>query len=123
MLFSYTARYTRLNNGYMGQIVEWPEVVTEGIDLDDCRSLLRDALNEMILAYQALGQEIPLSNALIEQIPVEVTLVSQNEGGSHHVFSFPGIEEDVCVPAHRPLKPVYVRRFVALVDQIRELSQ
>ncbi|MBV5308202.1 type II toxin-antitoxin system HicB family antitoxin [Chromatium okenii] len=78
MLFSYTARYTRLNNGYMGQLVEWPEVVTEGIDLDDCRSLLRDALNEMILAYQALGQEIPLSNALIEQIPVEVTLVSQS---------------------------------------------
>jgi hypothetical protein len=32
----------------------------------------------MILAYQALGQEIPLSNALIEQIPVEVTLVSQS---------------------------------------------
>ena len=47
----------------------------------------------------------------------------RNEGDSHHVFSFPNIEEDVCIPAHRPLKPVYVRRFVALVDQIRELSQ
>jgi predicted RNase H-like HicB family nuclease len=78
MLFSYTARYTRLNNGYMGQLVEWPEVVTEGIDLDECRLLLRDALNEMILAYQELGRDIPSSNALIEQIPVEVALVHQS---------------------------------------------
>ena len=23
----------------------------------------------------------------------------RNEGGSHHVFSFPGVEDDVCVPA------------------------
>lgn len=38
----------------------------------------------------------------------------RNEGGSHHVFSFPGVEEDVCVPAHRPIKPVYVRQFLAL---------
>ena len=78
MLFSYTARYTRLNNGYMGQLVEWPEVVTEGIDLDECRLLLRDALNEMILAYQELGRDIPSSNALIEQIPVEVALAHQS---------------------------------------------
>ncbi|WP_200153481.1 type II toxin-antitoxin system HicB family antitoxin [Chromatium okenii] len=58
MLFSCTARYTPLNKG----LVEWPEVVTEGIDLDDCRLLLRDALNEMILAYQALGQDIHAKN-------------------------------------------------------------
>lgn len=45
----------------------------------------------------------------------------RSEGGSHHVSSFPGVEEDVCVPAHRPIKPVYVRRFLALVDQVKEL--
>jgi hypothetical protein len=38
-----------------------------------------------------------------------------------HVFSFPGVEEDVCVPAHRPIKPVYVRQFVALVDKAKEV--
>ncbi len=46
----------------------------------------------------------------------------RNEGGSHHVFSYPGIDEDVCVPAQRPIKPVYVRQFVALVNKAKELQ-
>ncbi len=33
-----------------------------------------------------------------------------------------GIEEDVCVPAHRPIEPVYVRQFVALVHRAKELQ-
>jgi len=36
----------------MGQLVEWPEVVTEGKDIEECRMMLRDALNEMLLAYK-----------------------------------------------------------------------
>ncbi|CAH1202619.1 hypothetical protein NTGBS_490039 [Candidatus Nitrotoga sp. BS] len=28
----------------------------------------------------------------------------------------------MCVPAHRPIKPVYVRLFVALVDKAKELQ-
>ena len=77
MLYSYTAKYTRLADGYMGQLVDWPEVVTEGADLDECRTMLRDALREMVLAYREIGKEIPASNALIEQLPVEVDLVGQ----------------------------------------------
>jgi len=34
---------------YMGQLIEWPEIVTEGKDLEECRKMLRDALNEMVL--------------------------------------------------------------------------
>ena len=44
----------------------------------------------------------------------------RNDGGSHYVFSFPGLDEDVCVPAHRPIKPIYVRQFVALVERAKE---
>jgi predicted RNase H-like HicB family nuclease len=76
-MINYTAKYTKIASGYMGQLVEWPKVVTEGKDLEDCRSMLRDALNEMILAYNELGKEIPLGNALIEQLPVEVEHVGQ----------------------------------------------
>jgi predicted RNase H-like HicB family nuclease len=76
-MVNYTAKYTKIESGYLGQLIEWPEVVTEGKDLEDCRSMLRDALNEMILAYKELGKEIPLGNALIEQLPVEVEYVSQ----------------------------------------------
>ena len=76
-MINYTAKYMKIASGYMGQLVEWPEVVTEGKDLEDCRSMLRDALNEMILAYNELGKEIPLGNALIEQLAVEIEHVGQ----------------------------------------------
>ena len=76
-MINYTAKYTKIESGYLGQLIEWPEVVTEGKNLEDCRSMLRDALNEMVLAYNELGKEIPLGNALIEQLPVEVEHVGQ----------------------------------------------
>jgi predicted RNase H-like HicB family nuclease len=76
-MINYTAKYMKIASGYMGQLVEWPEVVTEGKDLEDCRAMLRDALNEMILAYKELGKEVPLGNALIEQLPAEVEHVGQ----------------------------------------------
>jgi len=76
-VINYTAKYTKIDSGYMGQLVEWPEVVTEGKDLEECRVMLRDALNEMVLAYLQTGKEMPLGNALIEQMPVEVEHVGQ----------------------------------------------
>jgi predicted RNase H-like HicB family nuclease len=60
MLKTYTAKYTRISSGYMGQLVEWPEVITEGKSLDDCRELLQDALREMILAYRKQRKAIPV---------------------------------------------------------------
>lgn len=45
----------------------------------------------------------------------------RNSDGSHHVFSFPGVEEDVTVPYKRPIKPVYIKKFLALVDAAREV--
>jgi predicted RNase H-like HicB family nuclease len=69
-MINYTAKYTKISSGYMGQLVEWPEVVTEGKDLEECRMMLRDALHEMVLAYQQLEKEIPPGNALIEQLPI-----------------------------------------------------
>ena len=76
-MINHTAKYTKIASGYMGQLVEWPEVVTEGATLEDCRTMLRDALKEMLLAYKELGKEMPLGNALIEQLPIEVEHVSQ----------------------------------------------
>ena len=67
MVKSYTAKYIEIDSGYMGQLIEWPEVLTEGHDIEDCRSMLRDALREMILAYQQQGREIPLSIPIREK--------------------------------------------------------
>jgi predicted RNase H-like HicB family nuclease len=72
MLSNYTAKYTRINSGYMGQLVEWPEVVTEGKTLDECREMLKDALNEMVIAYRQQGKDIPLGGGLLEQLSVEI---------------------------------------------------
>ena len=77
MLRNYTAKYTRIPSGYMGQIIEWPEVITEGMDIEECRTMLRDALNEMILAYKEQEKELPLGDSLIEQVPAEVGDVHQ----------------------------------------------
>ncbi|MBE9500934.1 MAG: type II toxin-antitoxin system HicB family antitoxin [Chloroflexi bacterium] len=72
MLKSYTAKYTKISSGYMGQLVEWPEVITEGKTLEECREMLKDALQEIILAYQQQGKEIPVGGCLLEQLPVEL---------------------------------------------------
>jgi len=65
MVSTYTAKYTKTDSGYMGQLVEWPEVVTEGRTLEECRKLLKDALQEMIKAYKDLGKEIPVGGAFM----------------------------------------------------------
>ena len=52
MFSTYAAKYTKVKIGDMGQVVEWPEVVTEGKTLEECRAMLQDALQEMIRAYR-----------------------------------------------------------------------
>ena len=59
MLGNYTSKYTRIDSGYMGQLVEWTEVIAEGKTLDECREILKDALSEMVIAYRQQGKDIP----------------------------------------------------------------
>jgi hypothetical protein len=39
-------------------------------------------------------------------------------GGSHVIFTAPGVREILSVPAKRPIKPVYVKQFLALIDAV-----
>jgi predicted RNase H-like HicB family nuclease len=71
MVKSYTAKYTKVDSGYMGQLVEWPEVITEGATIEECRALLRDALKEMVNAYKQQNREIPPGGDLLEQVLIE----------------------------------------------------
>lgn len=61
MINTYTAKYTKIDAGYMGQLVEWPEVITEGKTLEECREMVQDALKEMIKAYRQQKKETPLT--------------------------------------------------------------
>ena len=63
------APYTKIDSGYMGQLVKRPEVISEGSNIEDCRNMLEDALREMILAYRQQGKPVPTERALIEPMP------------------------------------------------------
>ena len=43
------------------------------------------------------------------------SVVSRQPGGSHVIFRHPN-GSMLSVPAHRPIKPIYVKKFVRLVE-------
>lgn len=43
----------------------------------------------------------------------------RKSGGSHVVFEHPAVREAISVPARRPIKPVYIRAFLRLIDAVR----
>src|SRR5258708_16251774 len=54
------------------------------------------------------------------QVVAEENLVvwrRPGRGGSHVIFSAPGVREIVSVPAKRPIKPIYIKQFVALIGR------
>ncbi len=56
----------------------------------------------------------------LQSVAQQFGMAVRCEGGSHRVFSHAAVTGIVSVPAHRPIKPGYVRQFVALVDKIKE---
>lgn len=72
MINTYTAKYTKISSGYMGQLIDWPEVISEGKSLEECREMLQDALQEMMLAYKEDNQEIPVGSSLFEAMTIEL---------------------------------------------------
>ena len=44
-----------------------------------------------------------------------------DRGGSHVIFSAHGVREIVSVPAKRPIKPVYIKHFLALIDAVGDI--
>ena len=69
---NYTGCFTKIDSGYMGQLIEWPAVVTEGATLEECKLMLVDATREMILAHEELGLPIPHACEEIAKISVSV---------------------------------------------------
>jgi len=74
---AYTEKYVKIDSGYMGQLEEWSEVVTECRDLEECRAVLHDALNEMKLAYKQMGRAIPPGKGMLDGCSVEARHVGQ----------------------------------------------
>jgi len=72
MFKNFTAKYTKIDSGYMGQLIEWPEVVTEGPTFEECRASLKDALVEMIRAYKQMDKELPVGGEIFEPLSVDI---------------------------------------------------
>lgn len=54
----------------------------------------------------------------LEIIASRYDIVVRKSGGSHVVFSHASTPIAVTVPAHKPIKPPYIRQFLALIDDI-----
>ncbi len=57
--------------------------------------------------------------ASLEAVALAHGANARKPGGSHVVFEHPALAEALTVPARRPIKPVYVRRFVQWIDTLR----
>jgi hypothetical protein len=57
----------------------------------------------------------------VKTVTVRFKMLMRAKGGSHHVFSFPFIDDAVSIPAHKPIKAVYIIRFLELLDKIKEV--
>lgn len=44
-------------------------------------------------------------------------------GGSHVIFGAAGVREIVSVPSKRPIKPIYVKQFLLLIDAAKEVKR
>uniref|UniRef100_A0A7C4EJV4 Type II toxin-antitoxin system HicA family toxin n=1 Tax=Fundidesulfovibrio putealis TaxID=270496 RepID=A0A7C4EJV4_9BACT len=52
----------------------------------------------------------------LQAIAKRYGLKERNPDGSHVIFSFPGVLGEASVPNHRPIKPIYIKKFLALLD-------
>lgn len=66
------------------------------------------------LRKHPMGWRIEDLQAVAERSAVEWR--RPRRSGSHVIFSAPAVREVVSVPSKRPIKPVYIRQFVALID-------
>jgi predicted RNA binding protein YcfA (HicA-like mRNA interferase family) len=55
----------------------------------------------------------------IETIAQNYGIHIRKSGGSHVVFHHPDWIELLSVPAHRPIKPFYIKKLVSLIDILR----
>jgi len=51
-------------------------------------------------------------------VAASVGLIVRPARGSHVKFSHPGIRLQITVPARRPIREVYIRKFVELVEEV-----
>ena len=68
-----TAVFTPDENGWtMAQPAEWPAVVTCGRTVEEARTMLLDAAQEMLASYRDEGREPPIGAGHVERMTITV---------------------------------------------------
>lgn len=52
----------------------------------------------------------------LESILIRYGFKVRNGKGSHAIVSHPDIEESFPVPRHKPIKPIYIKRCIKMID-------
>lgn len=64
-----------------------------------------------------------VSFEVIDSLLTAYGFTSRNRGSSHFIDSHPllnEIEDYVNIPKHRPVKPIYIKKAIALIDKLLE---
>ena len=69
-MLAYTLCYTKTESGYTGQLLEWPEIISEGATIEECRSMVEDAAREMMEVYREDGLPVPQGHIFFESITI-----------------------------------------------------
>lgn len=56
----------------------------------------------------------------LESIASRLFITVRRGSGSHVSFSHPKWMDILTVPAHRPIKEIYIKKFVSLIDTLKE---
>ena len=56
----------------------------------------------------------------VETVAAHFGFRTRRPGGRHVTFSHPQLRHILTVPANRPVKPVYIRKLLALIEQLEE---
>ena len=65
------------------------------------------------------------TNWRIEQIQTvakEFNIEVRNTKGSHVVLTHDLLEMALCIPAHRPIKAIYIKNFLKMINDIEDIT-
>lgn len=54
----------------------------------------------------------------IERVANNYGFTKRTTSGSHATFTHPDLVHIMTVPVHRPIKPIYVKKFLKLIDEV-----
>ena len=60
--------------------------------------------------------------ASLESVAAATGVNVRKPSGSHVIFEHPTVQEALTVPARRPIKPIYIQRFVRFIDNVRGVN-